>query len=35
MADQVRRAVAWVAKNAEAFGGDPQQIYLFGPYCRP
>jgi arylformamidase len=30
MVDQVRRAVAWVAKNAETFGGDPQRIYLFG-----
>ena len=30
MADQVRRAVAWVAKNAETFGGDSQRIYLFG-----
>jgi arylformamidase len=28
MADQVRRAVAWVHKNAKSFGGDPEQIYL-------
>src|ERR1051325_6106108 len=30
MADQVRRAVAWVAKNAASFGGDPNCIYLAG-----
>lgn len=30
MADQVRRAVAWVAKNAASFGGDPQRIHVFG-----
>ena len=30
MADQVRRAVAWVAKNAASFGGDPNRIYLAG-----
>jgi arylformamidase len=28
MADQVRRAVAWVYKNAKSFGGDPNRIYL-------
>jgi arylformamidase len=28
IADQVRRAVAWVHKNAKSFGGDPEQIYL-------
>ena len=28
MADQVRRAVAWVYKNAKTFGGDPERIYL-------
>ena len=30
MADQVRRAVAWVHKNAASFGGDPSRIYLSG-----
>ena len=30
MADQVRRAVAWVYKNAKSFGGDPDRIYLSG-----
>jgi arylformamidase len=30
MVDQVRRAVAWVSKNAQSFGGDPGQIYLTG-----
>ena len=30
MAGQVRRAVAWVAKNAASFGGDPNRIYLAG-----
>jgi arylformamidase len=30
MADQVRRAVAWVHKNAASFGGDPTKLYVFG-----
>jgi arylformamidase len=30
MADQVRRAVAWVYKNAASFGGDPNRLYLAG-----
>jgi len=30
MADQVRRAVAWVYKNAASFGGDPNRIYVSG-----
>ena len=30
MVDQVCRAIAWVAGNAERFGGDPDRIYLFG-----
>jgi arylformamidase len=30
MADQVRRAVAWVHKNAASFGGDPNRIYVSG-----
>ena len=28
MVEQVRRAVAWVYKNAESFGGDPSRLYL-------
>jgi arylformamidase len=30
MADQVRRAIAFVYQNAIQFGGDPSQIYLSG-----
>ena len=30
MAEQVRRAIAWVHKNARGFGGDPERIYLSG-----
>jgi len=30
MADQVRRAVAWVHRNAQSFGGDPNRIYITG-----
>ena len=30
MVDQVRRAVAWVHKNAREFGGDPSQLYVLG-----
>jgi arylformamidase len=30
MANQIRRAIAWVARNADSFGGDPERIYLFG-----
>jgi arylformamidase len=30
MADQVRRGVAWVYKNAKSFGGDPERIYISG-----
>ena len=30
MADQVRRAVAWVYRNAANFGGDPARLYLSG-----
>ena len=30
MADQVRRAVAWVHRNAQGFGGDPNRIYVSG-----
>jgi arylformamidase len=28
MVEQVRRAVAWVYKNAKTFGGDPNRLYL-------
>ena len=30
MAEQVRRGIAWVYKNARSFGGDPNRIYLSG-----
>src|SRR5262245_33579838 len=30
MADQVRRAIAWVYRNAAAFGGDAERIYVSG-----
>jgi arylformamidase len=30
MAQQVRRAVAWVYKNAASFSGDPKRLYLMG-----
>jgi len=30
MAEQVRRAVAWVYRNANRFGGDPNRIYIVG-----
>jgi arylformamidase len=30
MADQVRRAVAWVYRNAQRFGGNPQRIHVLG-----
>jgi arylformamidase len=28
MAEQVRRAIAWVYRNAASFGGDPDRLYL-------
>ena len=30
MADQVRRAIAWVYKNSASFGGDPERLYISG-----
>jgi arylformamidase len=30
MAAQVRRAIAWVYKNAASFGGDPDRVYIGG-----
>lgn len=30
LGDQVRRAVAWVWRNAREFGGDPDRLYLSG-----
>ena len=30
IADQLRRAVIWVYKNAHRFGGDPQRLYVCG-----
>ena len=30
MAEQVRRAITWVGKNAASFGGDPNRIYVSG-----
>jgi arylformamidase len=30
MAQQVRRAVAWVYRNARSFGGDPDRLYVSG-----
>src|SRR5262249_55683585 len=30
MVDQVRRGVAWTARNAASFGGDPRRLYLTG-----
>ena len=30
LADQVKRAVAWVYRNAFRFGGDPNQLYVSG-----
>jgi arylformamidase len=30
MAEQVRRAVAWVHKNAASFAGDPKRLYISG-----
>jgi arylformamidase len=30
MAEQVRRGIAWVGKNAASFGGDPNRIYVSG-----
>ncbi|MGZ3360694.1 MAG: alpha/beta hydrolase, partial [Xanthobacteraceae bacterium] len=30
MAEQVRRGVAWVYRNAASFGGDPERLYVCG-----
>jgi arylformamidase len=29
-AEQVRRAVAWVRRNVQSFGGDPERVYVSG-----
>jgi arylformamidase len=34
MAQQVRRGVAWVYRNAEGFGGDPTRLYVSGHSSR-
>src|SRR5947208_9688605 len=30
MADQIRRGVAWVYRNARNFGADPERLYISG-----
>jgi arylformamidase len=30
MAEQVRRAIAWIYQNAASFGGDPDRLYIGG-----
>lgn len=30
LADQVRRGIAWVVRNAESFGGDPGRVFVGG-----
>ena len=35
IADQVRRAVAWVFRNAARFGGDPNRLYVSGQSSGP
>ena len=30
IADQIRRAIAWTARNAASFGGDPGRVYVAG-----
>jgi arylformamidase len=30
LAEQLRRAVLWIYRNAESFGGDPERIYVSG-----
>jgi len=30
IADQIRRAIAWVYRNADSFGGDPNRLYIGG-----
>ena len=32
MYEQVRRALAWVYRNAESFGGDRNRIYYLGAF---
>ena len=30
VADQIRRSIAWVARNANTFGGDPERLFIAG-----
>ena len=34
MIQQIRRGVAWTAKHAGSFGGDPDRVYVVGSLLR-